>query len=231
MAFNEVIFSTAGVVYPLLAGWAWIVVGRRDFVSARRCFWVGTILMAGAMVMFGATVDWPFLHRLLFFGTIGGGLLIDATEGVRWAKLEVLAQPSGDPISRQRKSAMSEKPSPILSSIDKIEQHNQAGQNIGQQNNFYESPKPAPEPDVIYQAGVIVGKVFGGRRSPTDATMYEFIEIKNVNQLNAQAQFEYDGQMLAILSARSRIGLDLSRSQDGMVYGGVIARVTAKAAQ
>jgi hypothetical protein len=92
-------------------------------------------------------------------------------------------------------------------------------------------PKPVPDLEVIREAGAVVGKVFGARRSPTDAMIYEFTEVKNSSQFNAQAGFEYDGLMLAIQSVRSRVGLDISRPQDGMVYGGVIARVVGKAPQ
>jgi hypothetical protein len=227
MGFTEVIFSTAGVAYPLLAGWGWTFVGRGDFNSAKRCFWFGTLLAAGATVILGTTVDWPVLPRLVVVGAIGAGLLIGATESVRWVGAEVLGQ------SGQGNPAMSEQPSPNhASSIDKIEQHNQGGQNIGQQNNYYQPmPKPVPDLEVIHQAGAVVGKVFGARRSPTDAMVYEFTEIKNSSQFNAQAGFEYDGLMLAIQSVRSRVGLDISRPQDGMVYGGVIARVVGKAPQ
>jgi hypothetical protein len=38
------------------------------------------------------------------------------------------------------------------------------------------------DPDAIYQAGVVVGKAFGARRSPTDATSFEFVEVTHVTQ-------------------------------------------------
>jgi hypothetical protein len=89
--------------------------------------------------------------------------------------------------------------------------------------------KPERDPQAIYQAGIAVGKVFGGRRSPANATIYEFVEIKNANQLNAQAPFEYDGVLLVLQSVQRRVRLDISRPQDGMVYGGVIANVVGTA--
>jgi hypothetical protein len=233
MVFAEALFAAACVAYPLLIGWAWVVIGRGDHGVASKCFWFGTLWLAGATVMLGATVDWPVLPRLVFVGVIGAGLLIGLTESLRWARGEAQAPSANDLLARQGKPTMSDKPStPPTPAIGTVEQHNQAGANIGQQNNYYQTTsKPVHDPDAIHQAGATVGKVYGGRRSPTDATLYEFVEIKNANQLNAQAPFEYDGVTLVIQSVRSRIGLDISRAQDGMVYGGVIARVVGKATQ
>jgi hypothetical protein len=228
MMFTDVIFSTVGgIAYPLLAGWAWILADRGDFANAKRCFWIGAILAAGAMIMFGVSADWSIWQRVLFTGTIGAGLLISATEGSRWVEKQLQTR------SVEKKLEMSEKSSPgPAPSIGNIEQHNQSGQNIGQQNNFYpQMPNLASKSDVIIQAGAVVGKVFGGRRSPTNATIYEFTEITNTNQFNARTGFEYDGQLLVIQSVMSRIGLDISRPQDGMIYGGVTAKVVGSAAQ
>jgi hypothetical protein len=53
-------------------------------------------------------------------------------------------------------------------------------------------PQPPPVPrsqqvpasgDIV-QAGVIVGKAFGARRSPNDATTFEFVEITHAQQFN-----------------------------------------------
>lgn len=219
MRFSETVFVVAGIAYPVLFGWGWL---RRDVAS--KCFWVATLWGAGATAMMGSISDWPLLPRLLFSGMIGAGLLIGLTEGVRWAALAQHPQVEGKPI-------MSDKPStPANTGTGPIQQSNQSGTNIGQQNNYYAAaPNPLRGSDVISQAGAAVGKVFGGRRSPADATVYEFVEITNANQLNPSAPFAYEGQLLVLKSVRSRVGLDISRPQDGMVYGGVVANVVGKA--
>jgi hypothetical protein len=155
---------------------------------------------------------------------IGASLLIGLTEGLRWARIAQSSPAEGKPTMADKSST------PPVAETGPIQQFNQSGTNIGQQNNYYQdSPNPTRGPDVISQAGAVVGRVFGGRRSPTDATVYEFVEITNANQLNPSAPFAYAGQMLVLQSVRSRVGLDISRSQDGMVYGGVVAKVVGKA--
>jgi hypothetical protein len=91
-------------------------------------------------------------------------------------------------------------------------------------------PQPQPVPEVpasgdAVQAGVVVGKAFGGRRSPNDATTFEFLEITHAQQFNPREPFEYQGIKLLFQSAQSRAGMTSSRPQDGMIYGGVIAKV------
>jgi hypothetical protein len=49
--------------------------------------------------------------------------------------------------------------------------------------------------NAIYQAGVKVGNVFGGRRSPNDATIFEFVEITNANQFNPREPFQFEGNV------------------------------------
>jgi hypothetical protein len=83
----------------------------------------------------------------------------------------------------------------------------------------------APQPDVIYQAGVIVGKVFGGRRAPTDATVFEFQEITHASQFNYNAEFEYQGYVLRPLSIFSVTDMTSSRPQDGRIVKSLTARI------
>jgi hypothetical protein len=87
------------------------------------------------------------------------------------------------------------------------------------------SPPVAPDTDHILQGGVIVGKVFGGRPLPSDATTYEFVEITNCNQFNVGEPFFYAGRKLLFISNRKRGVFDTSRPQDGMVRGYVLAKV------
>jgi hypothetical protein len=61
-----------------------------------------------------------------------------------------------------------------------------------------EQAKPSPpsgpkarDPDSIYQAGVIVGHVFGARRDPNDATRFTFVEITKSGQLNGAVPFQF----------------------------------------
>jgi hypothetical protein len=79
--------------------------------------------------------------------------------------------------------------------------------------------------DAVFQAGAIVGKVYGGRRSPTDATLFEFREIAQAGQFNMNEEFEYDGYVLKAIRINSRTGLNTSRPQDGTILEGVIAKV------
>jgi hypothetical protein len=65
-----------------------------------------------------------------------------------------------------------------------ITQNNQGAPNInvpGSGNTFNINPVPGASvgSDEIIQAGIIVGKAYGGRRLPSDATMFEFKEITN----------------------------------------------------
>jgi hypothetical protein len=76
----------------------------------------------------------------------------------------------------------------------------------------------------IKQAGIVVGKAFGARRSPTDATIFEFEEITNSQQFNYNAPFEYQGHTLRLIHAETITGLNVSRPQDGRI----ISRVKAK---
>jgi hypothetical protein len=85
--------------------------------------------------------------------------------------------------------------------------------------------KSAREPNAIYQAGVLVGNVFGVRRSPNDATTFEFVEITNANKLNSGEEFEYDGYILKMSSAETKVGLNVMRPDAGMIYTRVIAKI------
>jgi hypothetical protein len=107
-------------------------------------------------------------------------------------------------------------------------QNNQSGPNIiapGGKFNFYNQPQSQATDGVITQAGVVVGKVFGGRRSPNDATVFEFVEITNANQFNPTQPFQFNGVTLLFQSTRSRVGLNIARPDAGMTYGGVVAKV------
>ena len=87
------------------------------------------------------------------------------------------------------------------------------------------SAQPAQASDTIYQGGTEVGMVFGGRRSPTDAMIFEFVEITHSSRLDTRFPFEFNGVILRMVHAQSRVGMDSSRPEDGMVYSGVTAQV------
>lgn len=114
-----------------------------------------------------------------------------------------------------------------------VNQNNQSGPNInapGGKFNFYHGPPPeiTSETGTIYQAGVEVGKVFGARRSPNDATTFEFVEITNANQFNPNEEFEFQDCILRFQSTRIRVRLDVMRPQAGMIYGYLVAKVIRK---
>ena len=97
----------------------------------------------------------------------------------------------------------------------------------------YRDERPIPvtvtnspaKPEVIEQAGIAVGKVFGGRRSLTGTTVFEFQEITNSGQFNFNAPFEYQGHTLRMISAESITGLNTSRIQDGRIITHMTAKV------
>lgn len=76
----------------------------------------------------------------------------------------------------------------------------------------------------IYQAGVIVGKAYGGRRSPRDATTFEFAEITNCTQLNTTKPFIFNGVKLQFISEKDSAMMVVGRN-DNPIRFGVLARV------
>jgi hypothetical protein len=77
----------------------------------------------------------------------------------------------------------------------------------------------------IFQSGVTVGDVVGGRRSPTDVTVFEFAEITHAQGLNRSEPIEYLGIKMKIFRIDSGAGTMLTRPQDGTVYIGVFAKI------
>jgi hypothetical protein len=95
-------------------------------------------------------------------------------------------------------------------------------------NIFVNSPKTAAiDQESIYQGGVIVGKAFG-RRSPTDATIFEFVELTNASRFNPREDFEFQAVRLHFVTAQSRTGMTSSRPEDGTIWEGVIAKVVSQ---
>jgi len=78
--------------------------------------------------------------------------------------------------------------------------------------------------DSIYQAGVIVGKAFGARRLPNDATRFEFREITNCAQLNTSAPFTYGGVKMLFEKEQNSAAIVVGRN-DSPIRFGVTARV------
>jgi len=89
------------------------------------------------------------------------------------------------------------------------------------------APAPAPAPTSadpsladsahIYQGGIIVGDVFGGRRVPNDATHFFFQEISHAQPFNLSQPFEYRGIWLRMEHADSVTQVDGGRPQDGRI--------------
>jgi hypothetical protein len=96
------------------------------------------------------------------------------------------------------------------------------------ENDVWTGTQPARDSDSIYQAGIIVGHVFGGRRHPNDATRFTFVEITKSGQLNSSAPFQFQNYTMQMERVESRIGMMTSRPQDGVIYSGVVARITEK---
>jgi hypothetical protein len=133
---------------------------------------------------------------------------------------------------RSPASAQSPSSGPPAIGTPSVEQNNQGAPNFnvpgsGNQFNIYPPAAPPAPADqgVITQSGIVVGKVFGARRLPTDATTFEFVEITNCNQFNTAEPFYYGGVKLLLQSNQKRVNLDISRPQDGMIRGYVLAKV------
>jgi hypothetical protein len=110
-----------------------------------------------------------------------------------------------------------------------IQQNNQgAGQQFNAPSgtiNVYPPSHQVPDSGNVTQAGVIVGKAFGARRSPTDATVFEFTEITNCGSLNTDAPFFYDGVNLQFIKERDSVMMLMGRAQDSPIRFGVVAKV------
>jgi hypothetical protein len=58
-----------------------------------------------------------------------------------------------------------------------------------------------------------------------DATRFEIVEITNAAQLNWAEPFKYGNITLKIENVQSRAGTVAGRAQEGIIFGGVVARV------
>ena len=115
------------------------------------------------------------------------------------------------------------------STVPSVQQNNQGP---GQQFNapggsIYVNPLPQTMPDsgIIQQAGASVGNAFGARRSPTDATRFEFVEITHAEKLNTAEPIVYQGIKMKITYMKGRSGLDVTRSSEGTILTEVIAKI------
>jgi hypothetical protein len=86
------------------------------------------------------------------------------------------------------------------------------------------TPQPVTPDDTIYQAGIVVGKAFGARRLPNDATRFEFREITNAAQFNPSAPFTYSGVKMIFEKEDNSAWMVIGRA-DSPIRWGVIARV------
>jgi|ERR1700722_8023218 hypothetical protein len=114
-----------------------------------------------------------------------------------------------------------------------VQQNNQNGPNFsvpGSNPQFFFFGPQQPQnsqndPDHIWQDGTVVATAVGGRRSPTDASQFLFVEITHAQQFNPGRTFHYKGQQLALVHYDGRVGLDSSRPGDGTVYTNLIAKI------
>lgn len=84
---------------------------------------------------------------------------------------------------------------------------------------------PRSDADHIYQAGSVVGRVYGGRRSPIDSTVFEFVEITHAGSLNYKEPFQYQGTTLKMVSVENKFDALGGRFQEGTIYQKFIAKV------
>ena len=100
--------------------------------------------------------------------------------------------------------------------------------NFGNNNTVKPSDAPVQDQASIYQAGIVVGKAFGARRLPNDATTFQFTEITNCPQFNTNAPFTYGGVKLKFVSERDSAMMVMGRQQDSPIRFGVLAKVIDK---
>jgi hypothetical protein len=167
-----------------------------------------------------STTDLSPSMRVFLLSVVGALTFVFLSEALRWI--------STKEYSHQTAEARAPEKQKIANTI------NQSGNNSGQiansivnltVNTATNPHSPAHDIDHIYQAGAIVGKVFGARRSPTDATIYEFVEITQAGQFNLAEQFAYKEFILAAQSAESVTGVDSSRPQDGKIIKKMVAKI------
>jgi hypothetical protein len=87
------------------------------------------------------------------------------------------------------------------------------------------SPEDLNQIERFCSPHIAVGNAFGGRRTPTDATTFEFTEITNCGQFNTSAPFIYNGVKLQFIREQNSIQMLSSRMQDSPIRFGVVAKV------
>jgi hypothetical protein len=189
MSANEFVLSILSLGSSILAGWGYtiMVTPGGSTRAARILFWITAMGFGSLGAVWAANQEHLTPVNLSIAAIIGA----TAAVGLAW----VLSQLE-HPVMAQDKEA------PVKSETT---QSNQSGPNIsisGSGNRLVINPTPQQPrgEEVIYQAGIVVGRVFGGRRSPTDATLFEFQEITQAGQFNTNAEFEYQGFILRPLS-------------------------------
>jgi hypothetical protein len=167
---------------------------------ARICSWAGAALFVSIAIVWGATTKESakvWIPTVAFIGAVGAVGLTGALRAINSAELQ-------------------------LAQSDKAAQTSNGAPNFNFQgpstNTFNLSREPQQQTEnaareEIYQAGISVGKVFGGRRSPTNATIFEFQEITQAGQFNLGAEFEYQDYVLKPLHIQTVTGLNISRPQ------------------
>jgi hypothetical protein len=110
-----------------------------------------------------------------------------------------------------------------------VNQNNQTGPNFNvpgnnNQFNLYNRPPEPTSDTMVYQGGIVVGKAFGARRLPNDATHFQFAEITNCAQFNTGAPFTYGGIRMIFEKEENSAYMVAGRPDSPIRYG-VLARV------
>jgi hypothetical protein len=180
MGFTEFYLIEGGLGFGLLVSLGIGVLTFRHpaYRFARICSWAGAALFVSIAIVWGATTKESakvWIPTVAFIGAVGAVGLTGALRAINSAELQ-------------------------LAQSDKAAQTSNGAPNFNFQgpstNTFNLSREPQQQTEnaareEIYQAGISVGKVFGGRRSPTNATIFEFQEITQAGQFNLGAEFEY----------------------------------------
>jgi len=228
--------SALPVLLPITIAWVGLL-GTHAFAMRREARYRG----------FWGAVFWAFLPALLsgFWLTTERGfdmtvrnVVLGCLGGVVGAAAAVWF---GYIIGDLRANAQSPSPpaetplpgtaAPSVTAPGGINQYGPGQQFIAPGGTFYLTPTPPPptnsqgDPAHIWQDGIIVGDVVGGRRDPADASKFLFAEISHTQQFNIQRTFHFMGQMLETVSVQSDVSMDSTRPQDGRVLTQVVAKI------
>jgi hypothetical protein len=193
--------------------------GEQRNAAAWSCFMVSFFPLVVMDLVWAPTVN-DMTSRIVISGIIGattGAFLLIGAAELFYGRSHGRGSPAQSPLP----SSTTFPPSAQQSNQGPGQLYNAPGGNI-----YINPPAPQPpaESGAIQQAGIVVGKAFGARRSPSDATKFEFVEITNCAQFNTNEPFTYNDIRMRFVSERTSAYMIMGRP-DSPIRFGVIARI------